>query len=60
MALKKLPISEAASLHNTEYAKWLSENGREHIKHNFLITHHLEEYLRLSLSLYYPQDIIYL
>jgi trehalose synthase len=41
-------------LSNTEYTKWLGENGREHVRHNFLITRYLKEYLLLFLSLYYP------
>ncbi|MDI6734821.1 MAG: glycosyltransferase, partial [bacterium] len=42
------------------YARKLGENGREHIKNNFLITRHLRDYLLLFLSLYYEGDIIYL
>jgi len=45
-------------LSNPEYAQWLGENGREHVRQNFLITRHLKEYLLLFLSLYHPQDII--
>jgi trehalose synthase len=47
-------------LGNPEYAKWLGENGREHVKHNFLITRHLRDYLLLFLSLDYSEDVIYL
>ncbi|MFA5363014.1 MAG: glycosyltransferase [Candidatus Omnitrophota bacterium] len=47
-------------LSSPEYAKKLGENGREHIKNNFLITRHLREYLLLFLSLYHPEDIVYL
>ncbi len=47
-------------LSNPEYARWLGENGREHVRQNFLITRHLKEYLLLFLSLYHPEDIIYL
>jgi len=47
-------------LSNPEYARWLGENGREHVRQNFLITRHLKEYLLLFLSLYHQQDIIYL
>jgi len=47
-------------LSNPEYARWLGENGREHVRRNFLITRHLKEYLLLFLSLYHPEDIIYL
>ncbi|MDD5537950.1 MAG: glycosyltransferase [Candidatus Omnitrophica bacterium] len=47
-------------LNNPEYAKKLGENGREHIKNNFLLTRHLKEYMLLFLSLYHPEDIVYL
>jgi len=47
-------------LTNPEYARWLGENGREHVRHNFLITRHLRDYLLLFLALELPQDIIYL
>jgi len=40
------------------YAKKLGENGREHIKNNFLITRHLRDYMLLFLSLYHPEDIV--
>jgi len=42
------------------YAKRLGENGREHIKNNFLITRHLRDYMLLFLSLYHPEDIVHL
>ncbi len=42
------------------YAKKLGENGREHIKNNFLITRHLRDYMLLFLSLYHPEDIVHL
>ncbi len=42
------------------YAKRLGENGREHIKNNFLITRHLRDYMLLFLSLYYTEDINHL
>ncbi len=47
-------------LTNPEYAKWLGQNGREHVRYNFLITRHLRDYLLLFLSLEHPEDIIYL
>ncbi len=47
-------------VNNPEYAKKLGQNGREHIKNNFLITRHLKDYLLLFLSLYHPEDIVYL
>jgi len=51
-AIKQLLSSPA-------YAKKLGENGREHIKNNFLITRHLREYMLLFLSLYHPGDVVY-
>jgi trehalose synthase len=47
-------------LNNPEYAKKLGENGREHVKNNFLLTRHLKDYLLLFLSLYHPESIVYL
>ena len=47
-------------LNNPEYARKLGENGREHIRNNFLITRHLRDYLLLFLSLYHKEDIVYL
>jgi trehalose synthase len=38
-------------LSNPEYARWLGNNGREHVKYNFLITRHLKDYLILFLAL---------
>ncbi|MDP3041653.1 MAG: glycosyltransferase [Candidatus Omnitrophota bacterium] len=50
-AIKQLLSSPA-------YAMKLGENGREHIKNNFLITRHLRDYMLLFLSLYHPEDIV--
>lgn len=47
-------------LTNPEYANWLGQNGREHVKHNFLITRELRDYLLLFLSLDSSEDVIYL
>ena len=47
-------------LNNPQYAKKLGENGKEHIRNNFLITRHLRDYMLLFLSLYHPEDIVYL
>ena len=47
-------------LTNPEYARWLGNNGREHVRHNFLITRHLKDYLLLFLALEHPEDIIHL
>jgi len=47
-------------LSNPDYARWLGENGREHVRRNFLITRHLKDYLLLFLTLFNPGDVIYL
>jgi len=47
-------------LHSPQYAKKLGENGREHVRNNFLLTRHLKDYLLLFHSLYHPEDIVYL
>ncbi len=36
-----------------DYARKLGENGREHIRNNFLITRHIRDYLMLFLSLFH-------
>ncbi len=41
-----------------EYAKKLGQNGREHIKNNFLITRHLRDYMLMFLSLYHDENVI--
>lgn len=45
-------------LNAPEYAKKLGENGREHIRQNFLLTRHLREYMLLFLSLYTEDGIV--
>lgn len=47
-------------LNSPEYAKKLGENGREHIRNNFLLTRHLRDYMLLFLSLYHGEDLVYL
>ena len=47
-------------LHSPEYAKKLGENGREHIRSNFLLTRHLRDYILLFHSLYHDTDVVYL
>jgi trehalose synthase len=47
-------------LNSPEYAKKLGENGREHIRSNFLLTRHLRDYMLLFLSLYHAEDVVYL
>ncbi len=45
-------------LSSPEYAKKLGENGRGHIKNNFLITRHIKDYMLLFLTLYYKKNIV--
>ena len=47
-------------LTNPEYANWLGKNGKEYVRHRFLITRHLRDYMLLFLSLKQPDDILYL
>jgi len=47
-------------IHEPEYARRLGINGKQHVKNNFLITRHLQDYLLLFLSLYNPSDTVYL
>ncbi len=49
-------------LQNPSYAKQLGENGHNHVKHNFLITRHLRDYILLFLKTGYTQmqDTVYL
>ncbi len=47
-------------LNNPAYAKRLGENGREHVRHNFLLTRHLKEYLLLMIALEHAEDLIHL
>lgn len=47
-------------LNNPEYAKRLGEHGHEHVRQNFLLTRHLKECILLFLSMYHPEDTIYL
>jgi len=47
-------------LHSPEYGKKLGENGKAHIKQNFLLIRHLRDYLLLFLSLEEQNDIIHL
>lgn len=47
-------------LQEPAFARRLGQNGREHVKNNFLITRHIKDYLLLFLSLYHTDDIVYL
>ena len=45
-------------LSNPEYAQRLGQNGKEHVRQNFLITSHLKDYLLMFLALDHTSDII--
>ncbi len=47
-------------LSSPDYARKIGENGREHVRNNFLITRHLREYMLLFLSLYHRENIVHL
>ncbi|MBI4342252.1 MAG: glycosyl transferase family 1, partial [Candidatus Omnitrophica bacterium] len=47
-------------LNSPDYAKRLGENGREHVRQNFLVTRHLTDYLLTFLSLDHPGDTVFL
>jgi trehalose synthase len=46
-------------LNAPDYARKLGENGREHIRNNFLLTRHLRDYLLLFLSLYQTENVVF-
>lgn len=45
-------------LNNPALAKRLGENGYQHVRHNFLITRHLRDYLLLLIALDHPDESI--
>jgi trehalose synthase len=45
-------------LNAPEYAKKLGQNGREHIRNNFLLTRHIRDYLLLFLSLFHTESVV--
>lgn len=45
-------------LNSPDYAQKLGENGHEHIRHNFLLTRHLHDYMLLFLALYHGEDVV--
>lgn len=47
-------------LNSPAFAKRLGENGREHIRQNFLLTRHLRDYLLTLIALDRPGDVVYL
>lgn len=46
-------------LSSPDFAKRLGDNGREHVRNNFLLTRHLRDYMLLFLSLYHSGDVVY-
>jgi len=47
-------------LNAPDYANKLGQNGREHIRHNYLITRHLRDYMLLFLALYHTENVVFL
>jgi len=47
-------------LNYPDYAKRLGENGREHVRQNFLLTRHLREYVLMFLTVGSPQEIFHI
>lgn len=45
-------------LQDPDYARKLGQNGREHVKSNFLITRHIRDYLMLFITVFHNGDII--
>ena len=45
-------------LNAPDYARWLGRNGREHVRHNFLLIRQLRDYLLLSVSLDHPGETL--
>lgn len=43
-------------LNSPSYAKKLGENGKEHVRNNFLLTRHLRDYILLFLSLFHEHE----
>lgn len=47
-------------LRNPDFARQLGENGREHVRQNFLLTRHLRDYLMLFLTVGSQEEMQYL
>lgn len=48
-------------LQSSDFAQRLGQNGREHVRENFLLTRHLRDYMLLCLSLeHLNQDVVHL
>ena len=45
-------------LNAPDYARWLGRNGREHVRHNFLLIRQLRDYLLLSISLDHAHETL--
>ncbi len=45
-------------LNEPDFARKLGLNGKAHVRNNFLITRHLNEYLLLFVSLFHDKDIV--
>jgi len=45
-------------LNNANFARRLGENGKEHIRNNFLLTRHLRDHMLLFLAMYHDSDIV--
>jgi trehalose synthase len=45
-------------LNAPDFASWLGKNGREHVRHNFLLIRQLRDYLLLTLSLDHPGETL--
>ncbi len=48
------------TLRNPTMARRLGENGREHVRENFLLTRHIKDYLLTFLTLDTSEDVVYL
>jgi trehalose synthase len=46
-------------LNAPEYARKLGENGKEHIRNNYLLTRHIRDYLLLFLALYHEENVVF-
>ncbi len=45
-------------LNNVSFATWLGNNAREHVRHNFLLTRHLKDWLLLFLAAGHEEEIV--
>lgn len=47
-------------LNSPEYGAQMGENGREHVRQNYLLTRHLKEYLLMFIAVAHGEDVIFL